>query len=290
MRLSKLILTTSLMLTTGYCQSQTLKIGDNIYSEYQKLNPTKEIKSPPMSPWAEEQNLLMLVTNEDVLTNKLFFCATSEKKLFAAFIKQTDSSYFLIDINNDSILDTKSATFYMPYQIIKSKSKISSRDTSILKMFNYFFSATMQSDDNLDLDTATVNYLKRFFSDTTLANRHLVYLFTTYQTLITDATQHHQPIPTELCIPIIKSLANECLTIFKKIPPLVRIYTVEALLNDKGLTDQARQEVKLSLNVYPNCIPLQVYDYNLEQDSNMKEQKLRALKKRHPNHWMVKPL
>jgi hypothetical protein len=290
MRLSKLILTIILTLTSLLGRSQTLKIGDNLYAELKKWKSVKEIDSPAMSPWKEENQLLLLWTNESVLANDFYFISTADKRLVGAFFKQADSSYYLLDIDNDSILDTRTTTFYLPYQLIKSKSRISSRDTTVLKMFNHFFAVTLQSENNLNLDTAIVNYLKRFFNDTTLVNRHLVYLFATYQTLITNATEHHQSIPTELCIPIMKSLADECLAIFKQIPPLVRIYTVESLLNDKSLIDQARQAVKLSLIVYPDCIPLQVYDYNLEQDDNLKKQKLIALKKNHPNHWMVQPL
>jgi hypothetical protein len=278
------------MLTSLWCRSQTPKIGDNLYAQLQKWKTVKEIDNPPMSPWKEANQLLLLWTNESFLSNNYYFISTIDKQLLATMYTQKDSSYYLLDMNNDSILDTKAEYFYMPYQLIKRKSNISSQDTTVLKMFNHFFSATLQSDDNLNLDSAVVNQLKNYFSDTTLANRHLVYLFTTYQTLITDATENHTRIPTELCIPIIKSLADECDAIFKIIPPLVRIYTVESLLNDKSLTDQARQEAKLSLSVYPDCIPLQVYDNNLEPDDKMKKQKLIALKKNHPNHWMVQPL
>lgn len=267
-----------------------MNIGDNLYTEFHKLKSVKEIDCPPMSPWKEENQLLLLCLSEDVTANNLYFISTADKQLFGMFIKQSDSSYYLLDLNNDSILDSKSTTFYLPYHFIKRKTKISSRDTSVLKMFNHFFSASMQSDENLELNPKEVDFLKRFFLDSTLANRHLVYLFTTYQTIITNAAQKHERVPTEICIPIIEALSEECSSIFKTIPPLIRIFKVEALINDKNLTDRARQEVKLSLRVYPDCIPLQVYDYNLEQEGTLKEEKLRALKKYHENHWMVKPL
>ena len=289
MQLSKLILT--IFLTTFFrYESQALKVGDNIYTEFQKLKSTKQIESPAMSSWLEENHLLLIWTDNDTSTNSSYYISTEDKKIFGAYFKQRGSSYYLLDINADSILETKTTTFYMPYQFIKSKSNISSTDTSVLKMFSHFFFASLQSDNNITLDTVIVNYLKRFDSEITLPNRHLVYLFIHYQALVTNATMENMRIPTEICIPIIKSLADECLSIFKIIPPLVRIYTVEALLNDSNLTDQAKQEVKLSLKAYPDCIPLQVYDHNLEQDSVMKKQKLTALKRDHPNHWMVKRL
>jgi hypothetical protein len=178
----------------------------------------------------------------------------------------------------------------MPYQMIKSHSKISGKDTTVLRLFNHFYLSTLQSDNSRDLDNKDVELLKMYFTDTTLANRHLIYLFTTYQYLITNADQNKTQVPVELSIPIAKSLVDECVSVFKKIPPLVCIYKIEALLNDDKLKDQARQEVKQYLKMYPDCIPLQVYDCHLEQDNELKTEKLKTLRRDHGNHWMVKTL
>ncbi len=79
----------------------------------------------------------------------------------------------------------------------------------------------MQADNNIEMDTATVNSIKSFYTDTTLANRHLIYLLDTYQKLVMDANKNHEGAPSYLCIPMMKDLLGEFLKIFNTIPVLV---------------------------------------------------------------------
>jgi hypothetical protein len=274
-------------------QSEAIKIGDNIYKEFHSrfLSGRKSVQQtdcPPMSPWKEEKQLQILY--EEGSKNNSYFISTADKKLIGMSITRGDSSYFLLDINADSIIDTKSVFFYMPYEFIKSNTKIVSQDTSVLRVFDHFFSISMQADELTELDKQEVEFFKSFFEDTSLANRHLIYLFSTYQQLITGANNNHISIPSELCIPIAKDLVDECFSVYKKIPQLACIYRVESLLTEDKYSDKARQAAKMYLKTYPDCIPLQVYDYQLEQDEKVKSQKLDALKRNHANHWMVKQL
>ncbi len=271
-------------------ESHALKIGDNLYTEFHKWQSVKESVRPTNSPWKEEKELLLLWSFGESAVNNTNFISTPDKKIFTAFITEGENSFYLSDLDNDSIIDTKSNDFYMPYQMIKSRSKVSGKDTTVLKLFNHFYLSTLQADNNIELDSKDVELLKTYFTDTTLVNRHLIYLFTTCQYLITNANQNKTEVPIELSIPIVKSLADECLTIYKKIPPLICIYKVESLLNDEKLKDQARQEVKTYLKMYPESIPLQVYDCYLEEDDKIKGEKLKALRKDHGDHWMVKTL
>lgn len=50
------------------------------------------------------------------------------------------------------------------------------------------------------------------------------------------------------------------------------------------------QHFKMSLQFYPNSIPLLVYNYRLEQDLTKKKELLEELKKKYSKHWMVKRL
>jgi len=265
-------------------------VGDNLYTELHKWKSVHETDCPAMSVWNEEKHLLMLWTNEDKSASNSYFIATPDKKLIGMCIKQGDSNYFLLDINNDSIIDTKSTMFYMPYQFIKSKTHIVPKDTSVLRMLNHFFVSSMQADELEELDHQDVDFFKSFFEDSTLANRHLIYLFSSYQRLITQSNQMHEPTPSELCIPLAQSLADECSLVYKKIPPLACVYVVESLLTEKKFSEQAHKATQLYLKSYPDCIPLLVYDYQLEQNEKAKAEKLSALKKNHAKHWMVEQL
>lgn len=59
----------------------------------------------------------------------------------------------------------------------------------------------------------------------------------------------------------------------QKIPVIVRVYRVEALIN-AGMIDEAREYIKNSLCFYPGSIPLLVYNYKLEADKDMKKRQL----------------
>jgi hypothetical protein len=61
-------------------------------------------------------------------------------------------------------------------------------------------------------------------------------------------------------------------------------------LQSAGMTDEARKHFKMSLQFYPNSIPLLVYNCRLEQDPTKKKEQLTDLKKKYPKHWMVKDL
>ena len=286
MRFVKSILIFFISLITS--NSGAINIGDNLYKEFHKWKSVKQTDCPAMSPWKEEKQLVILY--EDQSTGNSYFIATADKKLIGMSVTQGGSSYYLLDINMDSIIDTKSSFFYMSYKFIRSKTKIVSQDTSVLRIFNHFYSISMQADELTELNKEEVEFFKSFFDDTSLANRHLIYLFSTYQRLITGSENKQEHSPGELCIPIAKSLVDECYLVYKKIPQLACIYRVESLLTEKKLADQARREVTTYLKTYPDCIPLQVYDYQLEQDQKLKMQKLNALKQNHSNHWMVKQL
>jgi hypothetical protein len=86
-----------------------------------------------------------------------------------------------------------------------------------------------------------------------------------------------------------KSLSGECLSLYNVIPTIVCIYMGEAL-QSAGMTDKARDHFKMSLQFYPNSIPLMVYNYKLEQDPAKKKGQLADLKNKYANHWMVREL
>ena len=61
-------------------------------------------------------------------------------------------------------------------------------------------------------------------------------------------------------------------------------------LQSAGMIDEAREHFKLSLQFYPNSIPLLVNEYRLEKDPIKQKEKLAKLKSKYPEHWMVMEL
>ncbi len=146
----------------------------------------------------------------------------------------------------------------------------------------------MQADDGR-IDEKTILKYRQFQTDTTLANRHVALLFDDYQTIVTAAGERGAKPPANICVPLMQSLAGECVSLYNKIPAIVCIYMGEAL-QSAGMTDEARKHFKMSLQFYPGSIPLQVYNYRLEQDPVKKKEALAELKKKYSKHWMVKDL
>jgi hypothetical protein len=114
-------------------------------------------------------------------------------------------------------------------------------------------------------------------------------LFDTYQNIISETASKGEKPPANICVPLMKTLAGECVSVYNSIPAIVCIYMGEALMS-AGMTDEARKHFKMSLQFYPNSIPLLVYNYRLEQDPTMKQKELKNLKQKYPKHWMVKDL
>jgi|SRR5665647_230912 len=145
------------------------------------------------------------------------------------------------------------------------------------------YEKTLQAND-LELDEKTMKEYQQYQTDTTLANRHIALLFDNYQTIITETAAKGEKAPADICVPLMKSLSGECLSLYNSIPAIVCIYMGEAL-QSAGMIDKAREHFKMSLQFYPKSIPLLVYNYRLEQDPTRKKEQLAELKKKYPKHW-----
>jgi tetratricopeptide (TPR) repeat protein len=171
---------------------------------------------------------------------------------------------------------------------VKRNAKVISSDTTILLLLDKIYEKTLQA-NQLELDEKTINEYGEYKSNTTLANRHIALLFDNYQTIINETSAKGEKAPAEICIPLMKSLSAECLSLYNRIPVIVCIYMGEAL-QSAGMIDEAREHFKLSLQFYPNSIPLLVNEYRLEKDPIKQKEKLAKLKSKYPEHWMVMEL
>ena len=282
----KYVFLTGLILLASRLQSQTLKEGDNIKDEFKKITNPFYFRGPLLTEWAEGLNMILIGAKSNPKQCDYLFIATSDTTLVGVF-KQTEGG-FMFDEEGNSILGKQSQYFLLPLWIIKNKTRVSSSDIKIITLLDKLYEKTLQSDD-FTLDEETAREYNQYRTDTSLANRHIAFLFDTYQSIITDYLEKHEKPPVEFRLHLINTLAAECVSLYKKTPVVVCIYIGETLL-DAGMEDKAREHFKMSLQFYPNSIPLLVYDYRLEQDSNKKKQKLNELKKKYPKHWMVKDL
>ena len=194
----------------------------------------------------------------------------------------------MFDTEGNSILGKSSEYFLLPLWTVKNNTKVASSDRAILSLLDKMYEKTFQAND-FELDAATIKEYKQYQSNRALANRHIALLFDNYQTIITQTAAKGEHVPSDICIPLMKSLSGECLSLYKSIPAIVCVYMGEAL-QSSSMKDKARDHFKMSLQFYPNSIPLLVYNYRLEQDKTKQKQQLAELKKYHGKHWMVKDL
>lgn len=268
-------------------QAQSLKTGDNIKKEFKKSDKLYYFSAPTFTEWTEASNMIIISSQPNMAEADFVFLALKDTTLIGAF-KTSEPYYFLLDTEGNSILGEKSETFLLPAWTVKNKTKINKKDKSIVTILDKIYQKTLQADD-LELDEKTMNEYLRYFKDTSLPNRHIALMFENYQTIINESAAKGERPPAEICVPLMTTLSKECLSIFNSIPVIVSIYMGEAY-QSAGMIDKARDEFKRALVVYPNSIPLLVYNYQYEQDAAKKESKLAELKKKYPNHWLVKDL
>jgi hypothetical protein len=281
-----LILTLTIF-ATFICNAQTIKQGDNLKTEFKKIAKPYYFPAPSFTGWTEGANMLLIGDKPNPNDCEFVFIALHDTTLIGVFTTKTPNT-FLFDTEENSILSSPSEYFLLPLWIVKNKTKIASSDKTILSLLDKFYEITMQANEG-QLDEKTIKEYQQFQTDTTLANRHIALLFDNYQTLITETAAKGQNAPADLCVPLIKSLSGECLSLYNSIPVIVCIYMGEAL-QSAGMVDKAREHFKMSLQFYPNSIPLLIYNYRLELDPAKKNEQLADLKKKYHRHWMVKDL
>lgn len=283
----KYIITTLAMFATVICHGQILKAGDTLKAEFKKVAKPYYFTAPSFTGWTEGDNMLLIGSKPNPNDCDFVFIALHDTTFIGIF-KTKEPNGFMFDTEGNSILSNTSEFFYLPVWVLKNKTKIYATDKTILTVLDQMYEQTMQANDG-QLDEKTIKSYLQFQTDTTLANRHIALLFDTYQTIITETAAKGKEAPADICVPLMKTLAGESVSLYNKIPAIVCIYMGEAL-QSAGMIDEARKHFKTSLQYYPNSIPLLVYNYKLEQDSIKKKEQLVYLKKKFSKHWMVKDL
>jgi len=275
------------ILATLTCHAQAINQGNNLKTEFNKISKPYYFAASKFTDWTEGANMLLIGNKPNPNDCDFVFIALHDTTLIGVFTINTPN-VFMFDTQGNSILNNTSEFFMLPEWIVKNKTKILSTDKTIYNILDKLYEETLQANDGQPGEE-TIRSYQQFKTDTTLANRHIALLFDTYQTIINETATKGEKPPTDICVPLMKSLVNECISVYNRVPAIVSIYMGEALLG-AGMTDEARKHFKMSLQFYPNSIPLLVYNYRLEEDSTKKEEELMNLKKNYPEHWMVKSL
>jgi hypothetical protein len=283
----KYLITTLTIFATFICNGQVLKQGCNLKTEFNKIAKPYYFSAPSFTSWTEGANMLLIGDKPNLNDCDFVFIALHDTTLIGIFTTKAPN-VFMFDTEGNSIINSTSEYFLLPLWTVKKNTKIVSSDKAILSVLDKMYEKTLQANE-LELDEKTMKEYQQYQTNTTLANRHIALLFDNYQTIITETAAKGKKAPADICVPLMKSLSGECLSLYNSIPVIVCIYMGEAL-QTAGMVDKAREHFKMSLQFYPKSIPLLVYNYRLEQDPTKKKEQLAELKKKYPKHWMVKDL
>ncbi|MNS85437.1 hypothetical protein D3C72_1193030 [compost metagenome] len=265
---------------------QSIQIGDNLKQEFDKIDTPYFFDAPSFTNWAEGAGMMMIASKPDPNECDYVFLALKDTTLIGVYI---DSQLkILLDTEGNSVLSVASDFMIIPEWAIKRHAKIDATDKTIYTILDSMYMQALQADSG-DVAEETAQAYGQFATDTTLANRHIALLFDNYRTVLSGTSTKGVQPPPEICIPIINKLAEECMALYGSVPAIVNIYQGEAL-ESAGETDKARAHFKKSLKTYPGSIPIMVYNYQFEQNAQKKKAALKLLKKKYPNHWMVKGL
>jgi len=195
--------------------AQTLKQGDHLRTEFNKIGKPYYFKAPNFTAWAEGANMLLIGDKPNLNDCDFVFLALHDTSLVGVFRTKAPNEY-LFDTEGNSILGKPSKYFTLPLWVVKKNTKVLSSDKAILTLLDKMYEKTLQA-DNDQLDEATTKEYQQYRSNTSLLNRHIALLFDNYQTIVMQATAKGEQAPTDICIRLIKALSGECISVYSNI-------------------------------------------------------------------------
>lgn len=167
-------------------------------------------------------------------------------------------------------------------QQLRANVTIDATDTSVIDLLDDFYEQGLQSDAG-ELSPDLAQRIEKIARNKKTKNKHLFLLFMAYQDHISQTAAVGKAPNSKFQLELMVDLAHECKMIYNKIPAIVYVYHYEALVSN-GRSTAAATLLQEALNIYPDAIPLKVYQYLLSKEPALKTDLLNN----HSNHWMVK--
>lgn len=156
-----------------------------------------------------------------------------------------------------------------------------STDKTIYHLMDELFQGILQS-DNLNVSQETIAKIDKIMKSDQVKNKHLLMLFLLYQNVVGQSAQSGTSNP-QAQLEILRTLSNEHSNIYNQIPVIIYIYLAEAYKANKQ-HEEVVKTLNVSRKLYPDAIPLKVYQYMETKDETLKADIL----KNHKDHWLVK--
>ena len=259
-----------------------LKTGGSL-PDYMKKYPAR-YKRPmdDISEWSEGKNIEVLLYTREY-DARFPVILSSGGTPFGVLQEKGSKADFLFDTDGDGKLDHRSETPLVPIWLVVRNSTVHDRNDRTADKFMQLLYDTFQSNSGPD-DGARVkqalSLLKPYYAESNRPNRDLMYLLY-YYIKFTDMP--------EQAIRAMKFMEKRYTERYGRIHPVILLHLLESNIN-AGRLDEARSYSEKLLKLSGEFVPALFYQWQLQAKPLPDDDLARALKKSHPDHWLVKKI
>ncbi len=271
-----------LFVSTFLYAESPLKIGDK-YTSVEKNSII--LRSGQINALAES-NIELLAPNENLEFEDIILVKINKKNVgILEFVDGKEQ--YIFDFDNDGILDLEVPFPMIPIWIMTDSNEVKKDDNNnVEKYFNEIIELFNGTENPFGSGTISkvVDSIKWDIGDPRVTNRDVLYGIWLYYGIA-------QEFSPELDFKILDEIEKAYKNRFglKDTPNLILLHKIETLINQNN-SAEAKKLIKIGEKQFPDCIPIKVYSWQLEDNKKTKEKKYKELKQKYPNHWIVKQL
>jgi len=271
-----------LFVSTFLYAESPLKIGDK-YTSVEKNSII--LRSGQINALAES-NIELLTPNDNLEFEDIILVKINKKNVgILEFVDGKEQ--YIFDFDNDGILDLEVPFPMVPIWIMTDSNEVKKDDNNnVEKYFNEIIELFNGTENPFGSGTISkvVDSIKWDIGDPRVTNRDVLYGIWLYYGIA-------QEFSPELDFKILDEIEKVYKNRFglKDTPNLILLHKIETLINQNN-SAEAKKLIKIGEKQFPDCIPIKVYSWQLEDNKKTKEKKYKELKQNYPNHWIVKQI
>jgi len=271
-----------LFVSTFLYAESPLKIGDK-YTSVEKNSII--LRSGQINALAES-NVELLAPNENLEFEDIILVKINKKNVgILEFVDGKEQ--YIFDFDNDGILDLEVPFPMVPIWIMTDSNEVKKDvNNNVEKYFNEIIELFNGTENPFVSGTISkvVDSIKWDIGDPRVTNRDVLYGIWLYYGIA-------QEFSPELDFKILDEIEKAYKNRFglKDTPNLILLHKIETLINQNN-SAEAKKLIKIGEKQFPDCIPIKVYSWQLEDNKKTKEKKYKELKQKYPNHWIVKQI
>jgi hypothetical protein len=279
-----LLLLLSLLTAPPVFSQENLSLGRDLRQYLDQHPPTFKTEGPTIIKMREGK-IDFYKYRQKTTEADLKILTVNDKYPIGVLQRTGDKDIIFLDMMGSGKLDTEFPILFVPYWVVAESTpkELKTYHNNVFHYLEGFFQSFQADTDPF----ASGGHKKRMeellslMSNDNLENRDLIYVLYCYYFL-------GNTFPRQALEPL-HYLTNNYLERFDTDHPLLYLQTLETQIN-LGDDDGARKILRHLLEMKPDFIPGLAYQWRLEKDPKMKEKYYKELKRKYPNHWIVKTI